>query len=115
MDSKHLSRKQLFLAPEIKPSHGTVVKYHEVTGGKGRIVIPHSPALAVGHTVYWSVKGNGLEFSSFKIDKVEAHYERTLKFDVVFKTEEVVASYFVKDDAEIIGYSHESTYTVLEE
>jgi len=113
MKSKHLLREQLLPAPEIRPSDGKTVKYSEVTGGKGRIVIPQYPGISVGHKVYWSVKGNGTASSWFEVEKLEPCYEAVLKFDIVFLTESVVASYFVMLNDEVLGYSHESPYIVL--
>jgi hypothetical protein len=113
MKAKHLSREQLLPAPEIRPSHGNTVKYSEVTGGNGRIVIPQYPGILIGHKIYWSVKGNGTEFSVITVEKLEPSYEAVLRFAIVFDSESVFASYFVMLDDEVLGYSHESPYIVL--
>ncbi|WP_323147035.1 hypothetical protein [Pseudomonas marginalis] len=112
MNAEYLSREQLLPAPEIRPSHGNTVKYIEVIGGKGRIVIPQYPGISIGHKIYWSVKGHGAEYSVITVEKLEPSYEAVLKFDIVFDSESVVASYFVMLDDEVLGYSHESPYTV---
>jgi len=114
MKSKYLPREQLLPAPRITPSHGNIVKYSEVTGGNGRIVIPSYPGIAVGHTIAWSVRGNGTAFSWFEVETLAPSYEADLKFDIVFvDTDSVVASFYVWHNDEVLGYSEEKEYTVV--
>lgn len=115
MESKYLAKNQLFPAPNITPSHGETVKYPEVTGRQGRIVIARYPGLALGQRLYWQVEGNGTEFSVIEIEHLEPEYQAVLRFDVVFQEEFVVASYWVTDaDGNEIGSSESRKYTVLD-
>ncbi|AZF53839.1 hypothetical protein C4J85_3357 [Pseudomonas sp. R4-34-07] len=114
MKSKYLSNEELLLAPQIRPSDGKNVKYSEVIGGNGRIVILQYSGICVGHTVFWRVRGDGTELSSFVVEKLEPEYEVVLRFDRVFDKESVVASYTVRDtNDKVFGYSEERRYKVL--
>ena len=113
MNSIYLSSNEYFPAPYITPSHGDKVKYPEVTDRKGKIIIPAPQGLELGQSIHWSVKGRGVELSYFSVDDLKPEYEVVLRFNIVFDSESVVASYFVSDaGGHVIGYSAESEYFV---
>lgn len=115
MNAKHLPKNDEFPAPTIEPSDGTTVKRSDVNGGQGKIVIPGSPGLAVGQTIHWRVRGNGITFSSIKITELKPEYREPIQFGIVFDgVTRVSAEYDVRDEnGEVAGFSQPRPYEVI--
>ncbi len=110
-DSKHIKSSDLLPRPRINPSHGNHVNYPEMQGGQASIIIPAYPGLAIGQTIRWTVRGNGLLFGHIEVKSLEHQYKDVVN-GIVFRREVVEAQYGVRQDGHDERLSDHSFYIV---
>lgn len=110
MSSQYVAPNDRVSAPAIEPLHSEVIHYQDIVEGRGRIVIHAYEGMAPGQEVVWSVKGYGDLFGFIEVVEVKK-YSAKLNA-LAFTTSQVIASYIVTLDREVIFESDSVTYRV---
>ncbi|QJI29679.1 hypothetical protein HKK55_13435 [Pseudomonas sp. ADAK18] len=111
MHDIYISPKEALPAPTVTPSHNGVIKFGEVEGRKGRIVVHSYPGIALGQRVVCRIEGYGTLFVSQDIKELHTKYEAAIN-EHVLKSTNVKVSFIVQQGGEVLFESEERIYTV---